>query len=173
LNKISGTTSFGAAARITYVFGVNPNNTVVEDVDERFIMAESKNNLEKEKKESQIYNIEGVEVEEDGVIIKTSKINWLGTSTINSQEIVDYMPNKGKSVGRPNDKSQDCINEIVSFVGDKESLTISETKAIKSLLLSLGFNEQMERKCREELGIKVVRVGNDPYWIVKKQQILN
>jgi RecA-family ATPase len=169
LNKISGNVSFGAAARISYVFGNNPNNIVVEDVEEKFIMAQSKNNLVKEETNSQIYNIESAEVEEDGIIIKTSRIKWLGVSTMTSQEIVDFMPGKNSKLGRPNEKRQECIDEIINFMGEKQKLTIGETKVLKSHLLSLGFDEQMQRRVRQEIGINAIRIGNEPYWAKQEE----
>jgi putative DNA primase/helicase len=168
LNKISGSISFGAAARVSYIFGSNPNHTVIEDMPGKFIMAQSKNNLEKEEVNSQEYDIEGAEVEENGQVIKTSKIKWGMMSTMTSQEIVDYMPNK-KTAGRPNEKRQECIDEIVNFMNGKQSLTPVETKAIKTHLGSMGFDEQMQRRSRQEIGIRVVQIDNEFCWTTKPE----
>jgi hypothetical protein len=171
LNKISGNGAFGAATRIAYVFGDNPSHQIIDDEEGKFIMAQSKNNLERQETNSQIYDIEAVEVVEDEVNIKTSRIKWLGESDIKSQEIVDYMPNK-KERGRPNDKRQECIDEIEKFMEGKKELTVIETKILKLHLDSMNFGEQLQRKSRQELGINVVRIGNDPYWVKNEEKNL-
>ena len=163
LNKISGNGAFGAATRIAYLFGDNPLHQIIDDGDGKFIMAQSKNNLLKQEDKSQIYDIESAEVEEDGVAINTSRIKWLGVSDIKSQEVVDYMPNK-KTNGRPDGKKQECIDEIENFMGERTKLTIAETKTLKSHLSSSGFDEQMQRRARQDLNIQSIVVNNEPFW---------
>lgn len=164
LDKISGSIAFGAATRISYVFGLNPGNNIVQ-MEGKFIMAQTKNNLAKEEDYSRIYDIEEAAVYENGIEIKTSKIKWLGISEVAGQEIVEYIPGKKGTAGRPDVKFQECLNHFDKLVKNEDIVLHPRTREVKTELLSAGYTESMIKKVLDDEGYAtVVAHGNEVTW---------
>ena len=158
ISRASGSHAFGAAARMVYTCGVFP----VEDEEEivknkKFAIAPIKNNLTKDPP-TLVYTIEGAIVDGyENEIINTSKIVWGEESTITGQELVDYMPNKGK-MGRPADKYQECLDMLKSMIGDESTISSKKRKEIQKELRSCDFKDAMIKKALDKLGFYTVVV---------------
>lgn len=152
LNKIAGSHAFGAAARMGFSFCADPEADEDDD-NARKLMVSLKSNLSKEA-ESLAYQIKPEMVDGE---IPTSRVEWLGTSTITKRNL-----NKKISAGRPNDLFLQCKEELGELLRGKNKVSGEEVIALTSQLSE--YKSHMLKKARESLGFRATSNGYVTTW---------
>lgn len=153
LARVSGSTAFGAAARMNYVFGSVPPNDYEEPVEGLFAMAAEKNNLAM-RPSTETYRIVSATIGSESGPISTSRVDWEGEVEWGSQDIADYEPGKKKR-GRPPETKNKVVEMLREALDGTDIVSPDRLKTLRRDLALEGVSENTFRAARRALDITV------------------